>query len=88
VFQGEDCTFTTAQSPWEFADRQVEPDPLNPAARAAGPTMTRSVALKAACAVMRSACQTELTPNAARDYRSRCRRRENPGFHQVEFLAG
>jgi hypothetical protein len=40
VLQDDDCTFTTAQSPCEFVDRHVAPDPLNPAARAAGPTMS------------------------------------------------
>jgi hypothetical protein len=42
VLNGEDCTFTTAQSPAEFERCQVLPDPLKSAWRTAGPTRSRS----------------------------------------------
>lgn len=53
VLDEDDCTFTTAQSPCEFVNRQVDPDPINSAVRAVGATMPPSAALRAACAVMR-----------------------------------
>src|ERR1019366_710610 len=58
VFQDDDCTFTTAQSPSPLDERQVVPDPLNPAVCAAGPTTSRSAALRAVCAVMDTPWQT------------------------------
>jgi hypothetical protein len=48
VLQAEDCTFTTAQSPAGLQRRHVRPDPLNPARRTAGPTMSLSAEREAA----------------------------------------